>query len=155
MLYDKLLQQVDNAKILVKQDLLLPYKFKVNSKEYETLSLMIKELNSLGFEIEDNNFEYSIKSVPVILSNISLDCFVDEILREGINWGKKNSDFLHNKLCQSACKHAIKAGDSITIDECAYIIEKVREGVMLCPHGRPITLVLTKKDFEKMFKRTL
>lgn len=155
LLYDKLLQQVDNAKILVKQDLLLPYKFKVNSKEYETLSLMIKELNNLGFEIENNNFEFSIKSVPVILSNISLDCFVDEILREGINWDKKNSDFLHNKLCQSACKHAIKAGDNITIDECAYIIEKVREGVMLCPHGRPITLVLTKKDFEKMFKRTL
>ena len=32
-------------------------------------------------------------------------------------------------------------------------IEEVRKGVMLCPHGRPITLIIKKHEFEKMFKR--
>lgn len=155
LLYDKLLKQVDNQKSVVKQDLLLPYSFKVNAKEYELINSLLKEIENLGFEIEENNLEFSIKTVPAILSNISLDSFVDELLKDGINWDRKKSDFIHNKLCQTACKHAIKAGDIISMDECAYIIEEVKKGVMLCPHGRPITLVISKKDFEKMFKRTI
>ena len=155
LLYDKLLKHVDNQKSVVKQDLLLPYSFKVNAKEYELINSLLKEIENLGFEIEENNLEFSIKTVPAILSNISLDSFVDELLKDGINWDRKKSDFIHNKLCQTACKHAIKAGDIISMDECAYIIEEVKKGVMLCPHGRPITLVISKKDFEKMFKRTI
>lgn len=155
LLYDKLIKQVDKKSSLIQQDLLIPYEIKVNAKEFEILSQMAKSLKELGFVIEEQDLKFIVKAVPAILSNISLDNFVDELLKEGLNWDKKNSDFLHNKLCQSACKHAIKAGDTISVDECAYIIEKVREGVMLCPHGRPITLVLSKKDFEKMFKRTL
>ena len=87
------------------------------------------------------------------MSNICLENFVNEILKDSIGWEKKASDYIHSKLCQSACKHAIKAGDTIDKDECAYIIDEVRKGVMLCPHGRPITLTITKKEFEKMFKR--
>ena len=114
---------------------------------------MMENLRQLGFGLEESGQKISITAVPMVLSTISLDSFVDEIVKEGVQWDKKRSDFVHNKLCQSACKHAIKAGDSITIDECAYIIEQVRKGVMLCPHGRPVTLVISKKEFEKMFKR--
>ena len=107
----------------------------------------------MGFDIEKNDYRYEIKSVPLVLSFIELDKFVDELVKDSINWDKKPSDYIHNKLCQTACKHAIKAGDSISKDECAYIIEQVRKGVMLCPHGRPITLVISNREFEKMFKR--
>lgn len=152
LLYDKLVKKVDGH-TLATQQLLVPYTFTVSSKEFESLSQMMGQLRELGFVLEENGLEISISAVPAILSDISLDSFADEIVKEGLQWDKKRSDFVHNKLCQSACKHAIKAGDSITIDECAYIIEQVRKGVMLCPHGRPITLVISKKEFEKMFKR--
>lgn len=152
LLYDKLVQKVDGNSVATQQ-LLVPYTFTVSSKELESLSQMLGQLRQLGFAIEENGFEISISAVPAILSDISLDSFANEIVKEGLQWDKKRSDFVHDKLCQSACKHAIKAGDSITLDECAYIIEQVRKGVMLCPHGRPITLVISKKEFEKMFKR--
>ena len=152
LLYDKLVKKVDGH-TLATQQLLVPYTFTVSSKEFESLSQMMGQLRELGFVLEENELEVSISAVPAILSDIALDSFADEIVKEGLQWDKKRSDFVHNKLCQSACKHAIKAGDSITIDECAYIIEQVRKGVMLCPHGRPITLVISKKEFEKMFKR--
>lgn len=154
LLYDKLLKQVD-SKSKATQALLVPFKMKLNAKELEAFSQMSSNLVDLGFELEEKGDEVILTAVPAILSGLSLDSFVDEIVKEGANWDKKKSDFVHNKLCQSACKHAIKAGDTISIDECAYIIEQVRKGVMLCPHGRPITLVISKSEFEKMFKRTL
>ena len=154
LLYDKLVKNVDGA-VVAKQDLLVPYSFKLGVKEAGFVDALLDELFNLGFEIEKNDSEFTIKTIPYILSSISLEEFVDEIVKDSVDWGHKNSDFIHDKLCQSACKHAIKAGDSIDKDECAYIIEEVRKGVMLCPHGRPITLVMTKRDFEKLFKRVL
>lgn len=152
LLYDKLVKQVD-GKNVVKQGLLSPYTFSVGAKEADIIDNMLEGLSLIGFDIERNGNEFSIVSIPLTLSYIELDKFVDELVREGRNWDCKASDFIHSKLCQSACKHAIKAGDTITNDEAGYIIEEVRKGVMLCPHGRPITLVITKTEFEKMFKR--
>lgn len=152
LLYDKLVKQI-NENNINKQDLLVPYSFTLGAKESQNLDLALDELRKMGFDIEKNDYRYEIKSVPLVLSFIELDKFVDELVKDSINWDKKPSDYIHNKLCQTACKHAIKAGDSISKDECAYIIEQVRKGVMLCPHGRPITLVISNREFEKMFKR--
>lgn len=152
LLYDKLVKDVNNSNN-ASQDLLIPYSFSLGAKESQQIDSTLDELKKLGFNIEKENYNYKIKSVPYILSGIELKDFVDELITDSINWDKKPSDYIHSRLCQSACKHAIKAGDSISNDECAYIIEQVRKGVMLCPHGRPITLVITKHELEKMFKR--
>ncbi|MBQ8444297.1 MAG: DNA mismatch repair endonuclease MutL [Clostridia bacterium] len=152
LLFDKLVKSV-NEKTNASQSLLAPYTFRLGAKESQLIDLILDKLKSLGFEIVKSGYDYTIKSVPYILSDIDIARFVDEITQESVNLEKKTSDFIHNKLCQSACKHAIKGGDSISKDECAYIIEEVRKGVMLCPHGRPITLIITKTEFEKMFKR--
>ena len=87
------------------------------------------------------------------MGELKLDKFIQEVLAETPLYKNKASDFINDKLCQHACKHAIKAGDNITKEECAYLIGEIRKGVMLCPHGRPVTLVITKKEFEKIFKR--
>ena len=152
LLYDKLVESIDQGNTS-QQPLLMPYSFTVGAKEAQSLDMILEDLKSIGFDLQKDNYTYQITSVPFLLSFIDLSKFVDEILSEGVNLDKKASDYIHSKLCQTACKHAIKAGDIISKDDCAYLIEQVRKGVMLCPHGRPITLVLTKRDFEKMFKR--
>ena len=152
LLFDKLLKSI-NEKTAASQPLLAPYSFNLGVKESLAVDGLLEGLNDLGFEIEKNGQEYQIKGIPYILADVNLAKFVDEITKEGLVIERKTSDFIHSKLCQSACKHAIKGGDSIGKDDCAYIIEEVRKGVMLCPHGRPITLILSKTDFEKMFKR--
>ena len=152
LLYDRLVKEVDGGNV-VKQGLLIPYTFKVGASESLIVDNLLPELDKLGFDVVKNGYEYTLYSLPLLLTSLDLDAFTKEILCEGGKWELKTSDFIHSKLCQSACKHAIKGGDSITKDDCAYIIEEVRKGVMLCPHGRPITLVITKTEFEKMFKR--
>lgn len=152
LLFDKIVKSV-NENNLTRQMLLAPYSFFVGAKESQYIDQIIDDLARIGFEIEKEGYTYKIQSVPNLLSFINLADFVDEVLSEMTIFDKKPSDFIHEKLCQTACKHAIKAGDTITNDECAYLIEEVRKGVMLCPHGRPITLIITKHEFEKMFKR--
>lgn len=154
LLFDKLVKSVDSGNV-ASQDLLAPYNFSLGAKESQQIDLALGELQKLGFVIEKDGYNYTIKSVPYVLTSIELADFVDEVVKESMSWDKKASDYIHNKLCQTACKHAIKAGDSISKDECAYILEQVRKGVMLCPHGRPIALVITKYEFEKMFKRVV
>ena len=53
-----------------------------------------------------------------------------------------------------ACKAAIKAGWDTSDAERERIVREVLSGrVKYCPHGRPVSAVLSKKDLEKMFKR--
>lgn len=154
LLYDKLVKSIDENNV-AKQDLLIPYSFSLGIKESQIFEEIKTSLERIGFDIEKTGNTYEIKALPLLLSSMNLENFVDEVVKESGSLERKASDYIHSKLCQSACKHAIKAGDSIDKEECAYIIEEVRKGVMLCPHGRPITLVITKYEFEKMFKRVL
>lgn len=154
LLYDKLVSKINENNITT-QDLLVPYTFSLGAKESANIDLSLDQLKKMGFVIEKNQYSYKIKSVPLVLADIELEKFVDELIKDSVNWDKKPSDYIHEKLCQTACKHAIKAGDDISKDQCAYIIEQVRKGVMLCPHGRPVTLAISKREFEKMFKRVV
>ena len=112
-------------------------------------------MNEIGFEVEYDGHIFKIKSVPYVLSNINLGKFVDEVIGDETIGEKKASAFVNEKLCQHACKHAIRAGDVVTKDEIAYLLEEMKKSVLLCPHGRPIVVKMTRKELEKMFKRVL
>ena len=153
-LYDKLKKQIDEKEV-IKQDLLFPYEFSLQHEDAEKFSSKIPNLKEIGFDVEDHGQDFKIKSVPFLLSSISLNKFIEEILGDETLKDKKASEFINEKLCQTACKHAIRAGDSVTKEQIAYLIGEMKKGVLLCPHGRPIIVKITKKDFEKMFKRVL
>ena len=53
-----------------------------------------------------------------------------------------------------ACKAAIKAGWDNTVEELERVVEAVLSGaVKYCPHGRPVSAVVTKKELDKLFRR--
>lgn len=153
-LYDKLRAQIEKHTV-AKQDLLLPYQIKLTAKDLAIFESNLPAILNLGFEIEKNGENYEIKSVPLVLSSINLEKFVSDVLSEEFVSEKTASSFINEKLCQTACKHAIRAGDDVSKDEILYLINKLKEGVALCPHGRPIVVKITRKELEKMFKRVL
>lgn len=152
--YDNLRKQIEMQNV-AKQDMLLPYDFKLLAKDAENFQNKIDNLQKLGFEIKKNGYEFSITSIPHILSSINLEKFVGEILADESLKERTASDILNEKLCQTACKHSIRAGDEVSKQEIAYLIDKMKDGVALCPHGRPIIVKISKKELEKMFKRVL
>ncbi len=53
-----------------------------------------------------------------------------------------------------ACKAAIKAGWDTQPEERQQLVDAVLSGqVKYCPHGRPVSAVLSRRDLDKMFKR--
>ncbi len=155
LLYDKLVDGINNNNSH-KQPMLVPFGFTVGAKEYEKIESLLPGLNKMGFTIiEKGKYSFEITSIPYALGELKLNSFVEELVKDIPSLDKKPSEFINEKLCQHACKHAIKGGDKLSIDDCAYLIEQIRKGVMLCPHGRPIALTLTRHQFEKMFKRVL
>ena len=70
--------------------------------------------------------------------------------------GKQAVDqMVRSRLMQSACKHAIKAGEPMTREEIEGLLSEYLNGerLLTCPHGRPVIIRITKTELEKMFRR--
>ena len=53
-----------------------------------------------------------------------------------------------------ACKAAIKAGWDTDRRELERVVDAVLSGrVKYCPHGRPVSVTVTRRELDKMFKR--
>lgn len=151
-LYDKLINRISNEDVIA-QPLLLPYSFRVNEREYLIIENSLKALEELGFKITKGQNQFQIEEIPMVLDGLDLKKFIEDVLTEGEIWSKKSSDIIKEKLAQNACKHAVKGGQEISIEALVDLVEQMKEGVLLCPHGRPIMVKVTKKDLEKLFKR--
>ena len=72
--------------------------------------------------------------------------------------GKKpdRNDLLDEMMHQMACKAAVKAGDRLRPEAMAKLLQLAHEEINAhhCPHGRPSTLVFTRAELDRMFKRT-
>lgn len=152
--YERLKAQIEKNNV-AKQDLLIPYKVELVAKDKQLFREKLANLTQIGFEIKDCDTYFEILSVPFVISGINLGKFVEEILSSDVFTEKTASGLVNDKLCQTACKHSIRAGDSVSKEEIAYLIDEMKGSIALCPHGRPIVVKIVKKDFEKMFKRTL
>lgn len=156
ILYDKLAKRLEPKYV---QALLIPYKVKLFGQEAEYFEKMMPLLNNMGFEIEkklDNN--YLFYSIPDPIVDMDFKKFMSELFKNMLSDNEITLlDLVKEKVCQMACKSAIKGGDRLNpgqiedtvmsfLDEEGKLPEK-------CPHGRPAVVRLTQKDIEKMFKR--
>lgn len=141
------------------QLLLMPEIEKLTASEYDTLMENMQLFTELGFDIEEfGPLTVSIRAVPAIFSAPEAPAFIHEAI--GILQNKNSlstQDIKRSSLIQSACKHAIKAGDILSDIEIKTLLDEYsNSGVpMTCPHGRPVMVRMSKIEFEKLFKRVL
>jgi DNA mismatch repair protein MutL len=62
---------------------------------------------------------------------------------------------LHALTATMACKAAVKAGDRLTPEEIAYLLHlrQLAEDSHHCPHGRPTSLLFSRQELDKQFRR--
>lgn len=141
------------------QLLLMPEIQRLTAMEYDILMENIDLFKELGFEIEEfGPLTVSIRAVPAIFNAPEAPTFIHEAI--GLLQNKNSlttKDIKRSSLIQSACKHAIKAGDILTDIEIKTLLDEyANSGVpMTCPHGRPVMVRMSKVEFEKLFKRVL
>ena len=63
---------------------------------------------------------------------------------------------LHNLIATMACKAAVKAGDRLTQEEIDHLmhLREMAEDSHHCPHGRPTSLLFSRQELDKQFRRT-
>lgn len=154
-LYEQLINQVE----VESQQLLTPIILRLTALEYQTWQDGITQFEELGFVIEEfGALTVCIRAVPYILGEPQAESFLHDALAALVKNGRVAAkDLKRDAVIQSACKHAVKAGNVLSQQEIqALISEFAAKGVPLtCPHGRPVMVRMSQREFEKMFKRVL
>ncbi|MBE7074385.1 MAG: DNA mismatch repair endonuclease MutL [Clostridiales bacterium] len=153
--YDSIMKQLNDNNLKI-QDLLIPYTFKTSQAEAAFLDNNLSILREFGIEISEFGYNsFRVSSVPLLIADIDLKIFFDEILDNLSSMVKSPQGILKNRFMQMACKAAVKGGDSLSDSEIKNLLNKLKNetDVLLCPHGRPIIVEITKKQIEKWFKR--
>ncbi len=156
LLYDKFKASFEKDDLAV-QSLLVPYVLNTNYLESNFINNNIDVFKSLGFEIEPFGINsFKVSSVPVLLKDISLYQFFNEVLQDvNKNLNLTKSDILKEYLERSACRSAVKANDILSKQEIEILLNMLNQNnqILQCPHGRPVIIEITDKEIEKWFKR--
>ena len=137
------------------QPVLIPYVFSVSDDEAQFIEENSDNILSAGIELHQfGQNTYRITAVSTLLSDLQMEEFVSYLLSSVGEFQLDNRTLIVEKLAKKACKAAVKAGYALNEYEIKYILKQVCDNKILqCPHGRPITVVFTKTQIEKMFKR--
>ncbi len=113
-------------------------------------------LTGLGFDFEEfGSKTLLLRSVPA-LEYSPQKSFLDALdaLYERPDPGQ---DQIEGILFSMACKAAVKANDDLKPQEVAALVEQMKKTRRSghCPHGRPVSIEISKYEMEKWFKRVV
>lgn len=158
ILYEQIKDKV-LSKSLERQKLLVPETVHLTAGE-AAVALEAKEmLSEIGMDIEPFGGDtVLIASYPSMMSKMAPAEMLKQIL-ESLMQGSKQvnpRDLLDDIMNMMACKAAIKAGDRLSSQEIASLLEQRHcyRDTHHCPHGRPTALFFSRDQLDKMFKRT-
>lgn len=154
LLYEKLRRDhaAPNAQMLLQ-----PVNVPLSKDEYDVLMQHKDLLSNAGFECEDFGMgSMLVRSVPLTLGSDDVPGVLTEmagyLLSHRRQIQTEKQDWLFHNV---ACRAAIKAGDESDPRELTALCLELYQhpDVRYCPHGRPIFVVLKKREIEKQFGR--
>lgn len=141
---------------IVQQQLLRPYIAEMSASEFEILKENIDLVRSIGFDLSPfGAASLAVRAVPAYLDEADIGAVLSEMADKLLSSRCPTPDRLDDLIHTVACKAAIKAGKSTSITELQQLCDRVLADpeVSCCPHGRPVTVRLTKYEIDKLFKR--
>lgn len=154
IIYEKLKQEKGAA---YSQALLEPITVLLSAGEYDAVTNNLEAFSRLGFEIDDfGSSTVLVRAYPQYLKTEDIKPTVEEMAGYLLDNKKliesEKMDWVYHNV---ACRAAIKGGNISNEAELTEILRIVEsdEKIRYCPHGRPVSTVIKKSEFEKMFGR--
>ena len=146
-------KNASNSQVLIE-----PVSVTLPKDEYSLMLENSLELAEMGIMVDDFGMgTLLVREFPVEMSDTDIVSVIEEI-SSNMKKGKKDiSPAVLDELYHSiACKAAIKGNRRSSDDELKALIRMLWENgeVKHCPHGRPVAVILGKKEIEKRFGRT-
>jgi DNA mismatch repair protein MutL len=158
ILYEQIREKVLSG-VLESQRLLVPEPVDLGPAEAAAVLAAAETLARLGVQVEPfGGGTVLITSYPAMLANFRpvevLRELVDKLLTD--TRPPERRDMLDELLHMISCKAAIKAGDRLSAEEIAALVEQRQTYADShhCPHGRPTSLVFTREELDRQFMRT-
>ena len=158
VLYEQLRARVARG-AMETQRLLIPEPVTLPPAEIAAALEAKETLAQLGIEIEPFGGDtILVSSYPAMLASIGPGELVKSLVDEMLSGSKviQRRDLLDELLHMIACKAAIKAGDRLSAEEITALLEQrhLFADTHHCPHGRPTSLIFSREELDKRFKRT-
>lgn len=157
IIYEQLREKVLAGK-LETQKLLVPEPVSLPPTEAAAVLEKSDLLKQIGMIVEPFGGDTVLVSgYPAMLTNHNpaemLRGIVDLILADGRELDQR--DLVDELLHMMSCKAAVKAGDKLTPEEISDLLDyrDYCQDAHHCPHGRPTSLVFSREDLDRKFKR--
>ena len=151
-----LFNQLRASTEMAQQQLLRPYIAELSASECEILKENIGLVREAGFDLSPfGDASLAVRAVPAYLDEADIGAVLSEMADKLSSSRSPTPDCLDDLIHTVACKAAIKAGKQTSITELQQLCDRVLgdPAVSCCPHGRPVTVRLTKYEIDKLFKR--
>ena len=160
VLFEELRARLASAEKSATQMLLLPISLTVSNEDAALLDAYRAEIEGIGFTYLLDTHTVSVGEIPEGLSVAEaseLLLSLPEALAAGTGNAALARDILFEKaLYQSACKAAIKAGRVYPPEYVEWLVDKLMAlpDITVCPHGRPVAMLLSHKQIDHQFRRS-
>lgn len=139
------------------QSLLSPVVVDLSAPEFSYVTENLERFAALGFDASEfGKNAVLINGAPMGIAYEDIGDLFVELTGQMMAQNKQIiSETYEYALYTIACKAAIKANHRLSEAEIHALVDEVfaLDGINTCPHGRPITISLTKRELEKQFKR--
>jgi DNA mismatch repair protein MutL len=157
ILYEQLKERMATG-VLPSQRLLVPVPVDLSPNEFSCVSENAEFFGTLGLSVEPfGGNTVLISAFPAMLSKTPPEEILLSLVEPFLELGKKleQSELLNKLLHSMACQAAVKAGEKLSAESMQHLIQLAAEEINAhhCPHGRPSTIILTRKEIDNMFER--
>ncbi len=139
------------------QTLLFPEILEFSTDEYSVLLDILPYLEKLGFRMKENGQnKILLEAIPSDMGWGNENSVIKDIIDHYVANREKSSSYVENLAASFACHAAVKAGDSLTIEEMQVLVNRLfaTKHPYYCPHGRPIIVQLSLEELDQRFERT-
>ncbi|MFO7881376.1 MAG: DNA mismatch repair endonuclease MutL [Kosmotogaceae bacterium] len=137
------------------QNLLEPVSILLNQTSMEIVQDSKTLLNELGFYFDVQSDRIILKSIPYILDDSDVESTFRDVLDElRLGVFKNKKELRKDVLAEIACKSSFRTGDMMNLEQAKALISELKKRrLLVCPHGRPLTMLLKFSDLDNYFSR--
>ena len=139
------------------QTLLFPEILEFSADEYSVLLDIQQYLEKLGFRMKENGQnKILLEAIPSDMGWGNENSVIRDIIDQYVANREKSSSYMENLAASFACHAAVKAGDSLTMEEMQVLVNRLfaTKHPYYCPHGRPIIVQLSLEELDQRFERS-
>jgi DNA mismatch repair protein MutL len=154
VLYDDLVAEMASNDV-ASQPLLEPALVELGASEMDALVQCAALVQCLGFDIQPfGDSTCLVRALPAMLSGAPAADTLQALLSD-LAAGKDQGDLRDRSLATVACKAAVKAGQTLSLEEMRFLVQRLERTSQpkTCPHGRPTMILLSTTALERQFGR--